>query len=336
MTLNPTLHALMHRFDQAWSSPYRHTIKREAVFEGVGIHSGAVTRVVLQPASEPCGFVINQRPLREWRLSSSSWATRLTHVDLGIQLSTIEHLFAALYGAGIDDAKIDLIPVQSSGSHTTYPSATYDPTYDRAIIEAPILDGSALDYMMEIEPVLTCDMGFDRDFHILPQLKIQDDQALLISTTPSFGDMITSLTFNLTTTLVELYPELVNNAHSVMHHKKLHQPLHAQFKTSRDFVELIGPARTFGLRAHEPYLRAQGLIRGVSLDNTLIIEADGASSTPLRHPHELAAHKLLDALGDLALSGKRWRGHLEIRRGSHTLNHKLLQHLNADVAQGLI
>ena len=89
---------------------------------------------------------------------------------------------------------------------------------------------------------------------------------------------------------------------------------------ARSFCEVIAPARTFGLRSHEAALRARGLIQGVTEDSCLILDHEGSPHRPLLHPDELAAHKLLDALGDLSLSGVRWAGHIDIWGGSHALS----------------
>ena len=313
-------------FKRAWSSPYRHTLKREVILEGVGVHSGEVTRATLRPSHTPAGMMLNQRPLSQWRLASSDWATRLTlmtsiHSASTPDLSTLEHLLAAIYGAGIDDVEIEITRAHSNESDS-----------DQALIEVPILDGSALPYLEQIEPMLTGDVKHKRMFYALPDLTIQEGRCVLVSSGTPLDYTTSPLTMRLTTTLAELYPELLKGDISVTNHDDLHKPLRAQLLNTDHLIEHIAPARTFGLRVHESYLRSQGLIRGVSLENTLIIENNGQTSSSLRHPDELAAHKLLDTLGDLALSGRRWRGHIELRRGSHALNHKLLRSLETGVA----
>jgi UDP-3-O-[3-hydroxymyristoyl] N-acetylglucosamine deacetylase len=93
----------------------------------------------------------------------------------------------------------------------------------------------------------------------------------------------------------------------------------------------IAPARTFGFVDDLDALRAGGLGRGASLANTLAIDGDRVVNSELRRfPDEFVRHKILDALGDLALAGSRIVGRFEGRRSGHTLNNALLRKLFAD------
>ena len=318
---------------RAWSSPHRHTLRREVTLSGVGVHSGRYAHVKLKPTNAPRGFILNHHPLAHWRLTSSSWATRLKldpHVvehasGLPVGLSTPEHLLAALYGAGIDDVEIEVTPYSNEPAPI---SALED-------VEVPIIDGSAFPYLEVIEPTLTGDVAYQREVYPLPELHLRKGHSSLASNPNPRPGATGSLTLELTTTLSELYPELLRDDLTSERRIALQTVRRARLITSDDFAHSIAPARTFGLRAHEVQLSARGLIRGVSSENTLIIDHEGLISAKLRHPDELAAHKLLDALGDLALSGRRWRGHLALRRGSHALNHLYLRRLNAEVARDL-
>ena len=93
----------------------------------------------------------------------------------------------------------------------------------------------------------------------------------------------------------------------------------------------IARARTFGLMKEVAGLRARGLALGGSLDNAVVV-ADGAvlNRDGLRYDNEFARHKLLDAIGDLALAGAPILGAFEGYRSGHALNHRLLQALFED------
>lgn len=85
-----------------------------------------------------------------------------------------------------------------------------------------------------------------------------------------------------------------------------HQDLMQRFvrwDIKTDGIEAIAPARTFGMVRELPQLLAQGLARGVSLENTLGLTDDGNYTTPLRLDDEPIRHKVLDFLGDLTLTG---------------------------------
>jgi len=88
-----------------------------------------------------------------------------------------------------------------------------------------------------------------------------------------------------------------------------------------DFATEIAPARTFGFWEEVSQLWEQGLARGGSLDNAIVIFPDRYSS-PLRFPNELARHKLLDLMGDLMLLGFRLMGKVVANSSGHTLHHE--------------
>ena len=90
--------------------------------------------------------------------------------------------------------------------------------------------------------------------------------------------------------------------------------------TPQTFAEELAPARTFTLESWLEPLRAQGLIRGGSLENALVLNEDGPSA-PFRFADELARHKALDVLGDFALlfapDGGLLQAHIIAQRAGH-------------------
>jgi UDP-3-O-[3-hydroxymyristoyl] N-acetylglucosamine deacetylase len=97
------------------------------------------------------------------------------------------------------------------------------------------------------------------------------------------------------------------------------------------FRREIAPARTFGFVSELDALHKAGLARGASLDNTLAIDGDRVINAALmRFPDEFVRHKILDALGDLALAGQPILGRFEGKRSGHALNNALLRALFAD------
>ena len=90
--------------------------------------------------------------------------------------------------------------------------------------------------------------------------------------------------------------------------------------TSGTFARELAWARTFGFERHVPAMRRMGLVRGGSLDNALVFGEDGVLNTGgLRAADEPVRHKMLDALGDLALLGAPLKGRLEAERPGHGL-----------------
>jgi UDP-3-O-[3-hydroxymyristoyl] N-acetylglucosamine deacetylase len=85
------------------------------------------------------------------------------------------------------------------------------------------------------------------------------------------------------------------------------------------FMDEIAPARTFGFLKEVEMLRQRGLALGGSLENAIVIGETGLLN-PLRFDDEFVRHKILDALGDLALVGHPVQGHLVVHRGGHALH----------------
>jgi UDP-3-O-[3-hydroxymyristoyl] N-acetylglucosamine deacetylase len=94
----------------------------------------------------------------------------------------------------------------------------------------------------------------------------------------------------------------------------------ATYDPARDrYEEVIAPARTWGYEKDAEALRREGLARGASLENTLVIGRTGFLNPP-RFPNEPARHKVLDLLGDLALLGGDIQGYIIAVRAGHRLH----------------
>jgi len=90
--------------------------------------------------------------------------------------------------------------------------------------------------------------------------------------------------------------------------------------------ELVMPARTFGLMRDVEMMRAHKLALGGSLDNAVVVDDHGVvNEGGLRFADEFVRHKVLDAIGDLALAGAPIRGKYTGVRAGHELNNKLLR-----------
>jgi UDP-3-O-[3-hydroxymyristoyl] N-acetylglucosamine deacetylase/3-hydroxyacyl-[acyl-carrier-protein] dehydratase len=95
--------------------------------------------------------------------------------------------------------------------------------------------------------------------------------------------------------------------------------------TDESFERELAGARTFGFRHWWPPLQAQGLARGVSLENTIVVDEGEGISAELRWPDEFVRHKALDCVGDFALAGGPIRARINAVRPSHRGNVKLVQ-----------
>ena len=101
------------------------------------------------------------------------------------------------------------------------------------------------------------------------------------------------------------------------------------FKATADQWEDVANARTFGFLADADRMRAQGLARGASLDNTLVFdEGQPLNVGGLRYRDEVARHKWLDFFGDLYALGRPVIGSFKAYRNGHKLHHELVKALS--------
>jgi UDP-3-O-[3-hydroxymyristoyl] N-acetylglucosamine deacetylase len=98
--------------------------------------------------------------------------------------------------------------------------------------------------------------------------------------------------------------------------------------TEQSFSDDIASARTFGFLKEVEWMRQQGLALGGSLDNAIVI-GDTGPLNALRFDDEFVRHKILDAVGDLALLGHPLLGRLEATKAGHALHAAVAQKLIA-------
>jgi UDP-3-O-[3-hydroxymyristoyl] N-acetylglucosamine deacetylase len=95
------------------------------------------------------------------------------------------------------------------------------------------------------------------------------------------------------------------------------------------FKDEVGSARTFGFLRDVEMLRANGLAKGGSLSNAVVIsDTEVLNEGGLRYPDEFVRHKVLDMMGDIALIGAPIAGHLIAHRSGHALNLRLVEQIH--------
>jgi UDP-3-O-[3-hydroxymyristoyl] N-acetylglucosamine deacetylase len=92
----------------------------------------------------------------------------------------------------------------------------------------------------------------------------------------------------------------------------------------------IAAARTFGFLHQAEAMRQQGLIRGASHDNAIVLTQDGIMNPPLRFKDEFVRHKVLDLIGDLALLGRQILGRVVADRAGHAMHTALVSRILRD------
>ena len=278
-----------------WPADYSScwTLAGRAEIEGVGLHSGAVSRVRLAPASRP-GFWVGwldaaDAQLQRLEPGQVCETTLCTALNLGgRRLATVEHLLAALAGTGLTQATIWV-----DGP------------------ELPLLDGSALPWVHLIAEAGLRQLG---PRAAVPRL----DRPLTLQDGSSFVTALPAAGLHLGAAIDFDQPAIGRQVLALA-------------LSPRTFVAEIAPARTFGLLSQVEQLRAAGLIRGGALDNALVCDGERWLNPPLRFADEPVRHKILDLLGDLALVGLP-QAQVFAYRGSHRLHTDLAAALERELS----
>jgi len=271
----------------------RHTIARAAAISGTCLHAGTLVNMRLEPAPAGQGVVFVRAdrggakiPARYDLVSETRLGTVLEKD--GVRVGVVEHLMAAVAGAGVDDLTVVL-----DGP------------------EPPILDGDALSYLTLIQDAGLKDQKTPRQaIEILKPVSVTQKDAAA-SLTPAAA---TSYEFE-----IEFPAAAIGR-----------QTFRLDF-SPENFAKAIAPARTFGFLKELDGLRAMNLARGASLENTLALDDGGVVNAGLmRFPDEFVRHKILDAIGDMALAGSPLKARFQGVRSGHAVNNALLRALFAD------
>jgi len=268
------------------------TIRSSVECSGVGLHSGAPVTLRILPAPTGTGIVF-----------------RRTDLD-GFEVEAVSRNVARVSYATSLMKKSVLI---STTEHLL--SALVGMGIDNAIVELdnlelPILDGSALPFVELIRRA-----GIRRQRR--PRTYIRIVRALELTEGRKFIGIYPSDRYSVSYT--------INFPHPLIGHESRSLEL-----TNGQYVSTIAPARTFGFLHEAEAMREQGLIRGASKENALVLTRDGLVNPPLRFADEFVRHKILDLIGDLALIGRQVLGNVVADRAGHAMHTALVSRLLRD------
>jgi UDP-3-O-[3-hydroxymyristoyl] N-acetylglucosamine deacetylase len=165
--------------------------------------------------------------------------------------------------------------------------------------ELPIYDGSALCFAESLKKAGMVELGDEKNALIIKEsFFVKENESMVIGMPSSFFSAGCTVDYN----------------HPVV-------GVQSAFYGGdpEDYLKNIAPARTFGFYEEVKALLDRNLAQGGSLDNALVIKQDGYMN-PTRFPDEIVRHKLLDLIGDLALSGAYIKGHIFAIKPSHKIN----------------
>ncbi|WP_163846151.1 UDP-3-O-acyl-N-acetylglucosamine deacetylase [Pseudooceanicola aestuarii] len=272
------------------------TLKSSVVFTGLGLHSGRSARMVIRPAAADHGIRFRRTDIA---LGDAVIPARW---DLAERTALCTRL---ANGAGASVSTVEHVMAALAGCGVHNALIEIDGP------EVPILDGSAAPF---VRGLLAC--GLVRQsapvlaIEVLRPVEVHDGAAWA-RLAP--GKMM-EITFD-----IDFEDSAIG-----------HQSRHLVMKNG-SFVRELCDARTFCRQADVDLMRANGLALGGSMDNAVVVEGDRVMNPEgLRHADEPVRHKMLDALGDLALAGGPILGHYTGYRAGHSLTNTLLRALFAD------
>lgn len=273
--------------------PSQATIQRQVALEGIGLHSGQPSKIVLAPADADTGITFRARdahrtrvPARRGSIVDSRYATTLG-VN-GARIRTVEHLLAATAALGIDNL---LVEVEGE--------------------EIPAMDGSA-------EPFVSLLYGAGKAELDAPRWPLRISESIRVGDEARWLMILPSDVLRVSYTLDVDHPAVGMQT--------------ASFTCTEEvFVREVASARTYGFLKDVGTLRRNGLAKGGSLDNAVVVGRRAVLNSSLRYRDEFVRHKVLDLIGDLALLGRPVIGHVVARNAGHSLNHELI-HAIAEVS----
>jgi UDP-3-O-[3-hydroxymyristoyl] N-acetylglucosamine deacetylase len=271
------------------------TLNRSIDCAGVALHSGKKVSLSLKPAGPNMGIIFRRSDLPGWPEIRANWK------------NVVDTRMCTTLGnsKGVTISTVEHLMAALSGCHV-----------DNAIVEVngsevPVMDGSAQPFVFLIECAGVKQLNASRRvIEVLRPVKVESEgrvAELLPSNSFSVGFQIEF--DDCAISRQELFITLVNGT----------------------FKKEIARARTFGFVNDVEALRASGLALGGSLENAVVVDGNKVlNDGGLRYEDEFVRHKVLDAVGDLYLSGAPIRGHYRGVRAGHHMTNELLKALFSD------
>lgn len=286
------------------------TLKAPVTVLGVGLHTGSKVTMTFKPAPENHGYKFQRidlegAPIIDADVDNVTDISRGTTITQnGASVSTVEHTLAALAGLEIDNVLIEL-----DGP------------------EAPIMDGSSMPFIEEIEKVGILQQEADREYFVIPSnINYEEtDRHVEMTAMPYVDDYRV-------TVMVDYNSPVLGSQH-------------ASLSSISEFKKEIASCRTFCFLHELEMLLKHNLIKGGDLNNAIVVvdkvvedeelehlaklfnrekiavAREGIlNNIELRYQNEPARHKLLDVVGDLALVGMPLKGHIMAARPGHAAN----------------
>ncbi len=265
------------------------TLNKKTTISGIGLHSGARINLTMRPAAANTGIIFHRtdgEQVIDIKACSDNVVDTRMATVLGSHGATISTI--EHFMAALAAFGIDNLHIDIDGP------------------EVPVLDGSAAPFIREIQQAGVKTLDRCRKFiAIRKPLEIIEGEKRI--------SIIPSRFFRISFDIAFDHPAI-----SVQHYSM-------KFNTE-NFCKEIAEARTFGFLHEVEYLKANGLARGGSLENAVVIDDNGVMNPEgLRFNDEFVRHKILDAFGDFSLLGAPLLGHIRAFKAGHDLNAKMVR-----------
>lgn len=276
---------------------YQTTLKSRVSLSGIGVHSGNNVSIDFVPADPDTGIVFVRTDVQGEPVELRALASEVGGTDLSTILGDLAGVHVATVEhllAALAGLGIDNLLIEIDGN------------------EVPVLDGSSAPFVEVFEQAGLQQQAVKRRYiRILKPVRI-DNGASWAEFRPYDG------------TRFEVEIDFESPA--------IGRQSFATDITPESFRNELSRARTFGFMKDVERLWAAGYALGSSLENSVVIGDDHRviNMEGLRYPDEFVRHKMLDAVGDLALAGARFIGCFRSYRGGHKLNAQALRRLLSD------
>ena len=267
------------------------TIAEPIEFMGVGLHNGIKVNLCLKPAEANSGIKFKRTDVDNTKnIIEASYK----NVSSPVLCTKIKNS----YGVSV-----------STIEHLM--AAFYLEGIDNVLVEidapeVPIMDGSAFDFVEAIRSFGTQEQNYSKKFiKVLKKIEVKDGPKY-ISIEPLTKDLIIDF--------------------EIVYKNPLIRTRRKEFKLSNGDLTSIYNSRTFCLYEDIDQIKSQGLAKGGSLENAVVVSENRIlNDGGLRNRNEFVDHKILDCMGDLMLSGHRIFGHIKTSQGGHKLTNVLLR-----------
>ncbi|MGH7415088.1 MAG: UDP-3-O-acyl-N-acetylglucosamine deacetylase [Candidatus Rokuibacteriota bacterium] len=260
------------------------TIRRAVSFDGIGLHSGEGVKMAVSPAGADTGILFRAG-------DGTLIPANADHV--------VDSNSATTVGAfGVRVRTIEHLMAAAAALGVDNLVVDIDGP------EVPAADGSA-------KPFVDLLRSAGRVSLAAPRRPITIAEPMRVGTESRWIEVLPAESLRISYTLDNSHPIIGLQA--------------ATFEITEEvFSDELAAARTYGFLRDVPAMRQNGLARGGSLENAIVVGKRSVLNDSLRYPDEFVRHKVLDLVGDLFLLGRPLRAHVVGRNAGHALNYQLV------------